>query len=112
MRTSPLIFITAAALAAGCGATHQHSMAPASDPAGSPTAARVLHLKPGHYTFRLGRDAHVGERIRCVTRGGGPAGGGSIEPRGHGVGSSTGFEATTFRNGVVRVVCPANPGNA
>ena len=111
MRTSFLSLITAATLAAGCGAAH-HSMAPASDPAGSPAVARVLHLKPGHYTFRLGRDAQVGERIRCVTEGGGPAGGGSIESRGHGVGLSTGFEATTFRSGVVRVVCPANPGNA
>jgi len=106
MRTSVLLLLAATLLGAGCGAGNHHSMAPASDPAGS------LRLKPGRYTFRLGRDTHVGERILCVTRSGRPAGGGGIERRGHGVGLSTGFEATTFTNGVVRVVCPAHPGNA
>ena len=105
MRISVLPLLAAAVLAAGCGAG-LHSIAPASDP------ARSLRLKPGRYTFRLGHDAHVGERIRCVTRSGRPTGGAGIEPRGHGVGLSTGFEETTFRNGVVRVVCPAHPGNA
>jgi len=112
MRTTYLTLITAAALAAGCGAAKHHSMAPASDPAGSPAVHRTLHLKPGHYTFYLGHDVRVGQRIVCVTHTGGPAGGGGVEPRGHGVGSSTGFQATTSRNGRVRVVCPANPGNA
>ena len=106
MRIGVISLLTAALLGAGCGAGHHHSMAPASDPAGS------LRLKPGRYTFRLGRDAHIGERILCVTRSGRPAGGGGIARRGHGVGLSTGFEATTFRTGVVRVVCPAHPGNA
>ena len=108
MRTRFLSLLTAAAVVAGCGAAQHHSMAPASDPAG----ARVFHLKPGHYTFHLGRDVRVGQRILCVTPGGRMAGGGGVEPRGHGVGSSTGFEATTFRNGRVQVVCPAHPGNA
>jgi hypothetical protein len=112
MRTTFLSLITAAALAAGCGAGHHHSTAPASDPAGSLVLLGAVQLKPGHYTFHLGRDAHVGESIRCVTRDGSPAGGGDVQPRGHGVGLSTGFEASTFRNGRVRVVCPANPGNA
>lgn len=87
-------------------------MAPASDPAGSPAVVRTLHLKPGHYTFHVGRDVRVGQRILCVTQNGRLAGGGGVQPRGHGVGSSTGFEATTTRNGRVQVVCPAHPGNA
>lgn len=106
MRITILVLFAATVLAAGCGAGRHHSMAPASDPAGS------LHLKPGRYTFHLGRDVRVGERIRCVTRTGRPAGGGGVEPRGHGVGSSTGFAAMTFRDGRVRVACPAHPGNA
>lgn len=112
MRLSSLVVLTAATLAAGCGAAHHHSMAPASDPAGSPAVARPLHLKPGRYTFQVGRDIRVGQRILCVTQRGRLAGGGSIEARGQGVGSSTGFVATTSRNGRVQVVCPAHPGNA
>lgn len=112
MRTTFLSLITGATLAAGCGAAQHHSMAPASDPAGAPAPARALHLKPGRYTFRVGRDVRVGQRILCVTQTGRLAGGGSVEPRGHGVGSSTGFAATTTRNGRVQVVCPAHPGNA
>ena len=80
--------------------------APVSDPAG------VLHLKPGHYTFHLGSDVRVGEPIRCFTRRGEQAGGGAVQPRGHGVGSSTGFEAMTSPNGRLRITCPANPGSA
>ncbi len=101
--------LIALAVGAGCGSQatpHSGPPGPVSDPAG------VLHLKPGHYTFHLGRDVRVGEPIRCFTRSGRPAGGGAIEPRGHGVGSSTGFEATTSANGRVRVTCPARPGNA
>ena len=112
MRIGFLSLVTAAVVAAGCGAARHHSMAPASDPAGSPAVVRPLHLNPGRYTFHLGCDVRVGQRILCVTRSGRLAGGGGVEPRGHGVGSSTGFEATTFRNGRVRVVCPAHPGNA
>ena len=96
-------------VATGCGAQavpHSGPPAPVSDPAG------VLHLKPGHYTYRLGRDVRAGEPIHCSTRSGGQAGGGAIQPRGHGVGSSTGFEATTSADGRVRITCPANPGNA
>jgi hypothetical protein len=99
----------ALAAAAGCGAQaspHSGPPAPVSDPAG------ILHLKAGHYTFHVGRDVRVGEPIRCFTRNGRPAGGGAVEPRGHGVGSSTGFEATTSSNGRVRVTCPAHLGNA
>jgi hypothetical protein len=104
----------ALALAASCGS----QASPGSDhraralAAGVPARARALRLEPGHYTFRLGRDVHVGERILCRTRDGVPAGGGGVEPRGRGVGSSTGFEAITSASGRVRVVCPANPGNA
>jgi hypothetical protein len=80
--------------------------APVSDPAGA------LHLTPGRYTFDLGRDVRVGESIRCFTKSGRAAGGGGIEPRGHGVASSTGFEETTSASGRVRITCPAHPGNA
>jgi hypothetical protein len=55
---------------------------------------------------------NVGERVSCVTRSGRGAGGGYVEGRGHGVGSSTGFELLVFTSGRVVVVCPANPGNA
>ncbi|HXD69623.1 MAG TPA: hypothetical protein VN615_07160 [Gaiellales bacterium] len=106
------MLVTAATLAAGCGAAGHHSMAPASDPAGSPQVVGVRHLKPGHHTFHVGRDIRVGQRILCVTQSGRLAGGGSIQPRGHGVGQSTGVVATTSRNGRVQVACPANPGNA
>jgi len=112
IRSSSLLIVLA--LAAGCGSQaspRSGPPSPASDPASLPRA-RALHLKPGHYTFHLGRDVRVGERIVCITRNGSPAGGGGVEPRGHGVGSSTGFEAITFANGRVRVACPANPGNA
>ena len=112
MRIRSLMLVTAATLAAGCGAARHHSMAPASDPAGSPQAVGVRHLKPGRYTFHVGRDIRVGQRILCVTQSGRLAGGGSIQPRGHGVGQPTGFVATMSRNGRVQVVCPANPGNA
>jgi hypothetical protein len=107
-------FAIALVFAAGCGSAASHrsgTPSPAYDPAGSPHA-RVLRLRPGHYTFHVGRDVRVGQRIRCFTDAGRPAGGGSVEPRGRGVGSSTGFEAITFADGRVRVACPANPGNA
>jgi hypothetical protein len=107
-------FAIALALAAGCGGGSSPGSGPRSpayDPAGSPGAS-MLRLRPGHYTFHVGRDVRVGQRIRCFTDGGRPAGGGSVEPRGHGVGSSTGFEAITSANGRVRVACPAHPGNA
>jgi hypothetical protein len=99
----------ALAVATGCGAQaapHSGPPAPVSDPAG------VLHLKPGHYAFRLAGDVRVGEPIRCFTRSGKQAGGGAVQPRGRGVGSSTGFEAMTSTDGRVRITCPANPGNA
>jgi hypothetical protein len=109
-------FVIALALAAGCGSGSaappgSSPRSPAYDPAGSPGAS-VLRLRPGHYTFHVGRDVRVGQRIRCFTDGGRPAGGGSVEPRGHGVGASTGFEAVTSANGRVRVACPVSPGNA
>ena len=112
MRISSLVLVTAATLAAGCGAAQHHSRAPASDPAGSPRVVGVRHLRPGHHIFHVGRDIRVGQRIVCVTQSGRLAGGGSIQPRGHGVGESTGFVATTSRNGRVQVVCPAHSGNA
>jgi hypothetical protein len=102
-------FVFALCFAAGCGGQAPPSSsppAPVSDPAGA------LHLKPGRYTFDLGRDVRVGESIRCFTKSGTPAGGGAIAPRGHGVGSSTGFEEMTFANGRVRITCAAHPGNA
>ena len=101
--------LVALAVAAGCGAQaapHSGLRAPVSDPAG------ILHLKPGRYTFHLGSDVRVGEPIHCLTRSGKQAGGGAVQSRGHGVGSSTGFVATTLADGRVRVTCPANPGNA
>jgi hypothetical protein len=107
-------FAVAVAAAAGCGGQASPGSGPPSpayDPAGRPGTA-ALRLRPGHYTFHVGRDVRVGQAIRCFTDGGRPAGGGSVEPRGHGVGSSTGFEAMTFSNGRVRVTCPAHPGNA
>jgi hypothetical protein len=96
-------------IAAGCGGQASPASGPpgpVSDPAGA------LHLKPGGYNFDLSRDVRVGESIRCFTKSGKPAGGGAIERRGHGVGSSTGFEETTSSNGRVRITCPAHPGNA
>jgi len=72
----------------------------------SPTPeAGSLHLPRGpRYPRR--------EQIRWVTRSGRLAGGGCVEPRGRGVGQSTGFEAMAFMDGRVRVSCPAHPGNA
>lgn len=95
----------AALLAAACGASppnvgSTHHRRPSS-----------ITLHPGTYRFRLGVRVHVGEKIRCVTRSGAPAGGGRVPAGGHGVGSSTGFEAVTA-DGVVRITCPAHPGNA
>ncbi len=107
MWTRSTSLVIAAALAAGCG-SHTSDR---SDPP-PPVRAGVLHLEPGRYTFHLARDVHVGERIRCVTRSGAPAGGGGVMPRGHGVASSTGFDAVTSPDGRVRVTCPAHPGNA
>jgi hypothetical protein len=75
-------------------------------------AARTLRLLPGHYTYPLGHGVHVGQRIRCVTRTGAPAGGGYVPKRGRGVGSSTGFSVFTFPSGKVKITCPAHPGNA
>jgi hypothetical protein len=114
MLLRPSAFAIALVFAAGCASAASHRSGPSSpayDPAGSPHA-HVLRLRPGHYTFRVGRDVRVGQRIRCLTHDGAPAGGGAVEPRGHGVGSSTGFVAITSANGRVRVSCPANPGNA
>jgi hypothetical protein len=99
--------VIAAALAAGCG-----SQASAGSDPSPAVKAGVLHLKPGRYTFHVGSDVRVGELIVCTTRSGAPAGGGGVEPRGHGVWSSTGFEAITSADGRVRVACPAHPGNA
>jgi len=112
MRIGVIPLVTAAVVDGGCGAAQHQSMLPASNPAGSPAGVRPLHLKPGGYTFHLGSDVRVGQRILCVTHSGRLAGGGGVQPRGQGVGSSTGFEATTFTNGRVQVVCPAHPGNA
>ena len=95
------------AVATGCGS------AGPGDPSPPPSVrvAKTLHLKPGHYTFHLGGRVEVGDKILCVTRDGGPAGGGFVEEPGHGVGSSTGFQLTVSPGGTVRITCPANPGN-
>jgi hypothetical protein len=97
------------ATATACGSTvaPDSSQAPAHHHAPQP-----LTLKPGRYTFHLGEDVRVGDRVRCVTRSGEPAGGGGVESRGHGVGSSTGFSLMVSPSGRVVIVCPANPGNA
>lgn len=111
-RSAFVIALMLAAAGCGSGTTPRSGIpSPAYDPAGSP-GTPVLRLRPGHYTFRAGRDVRVGQRIRCFTDGGRPAGGGSVEPRGRGVGSSTGFEAITDATGRVRITCPAHPGNA
>jgi hypothetical protein len=75
-------------------------------------AAKTIRLTPGHYTFHLGGRVRVGDKVTCVTRGGGPAGGGFVPEPGHGVASSTGFSVRVSSTGRVGVVCPANPGNA
>jgi hypothetical protein len=75
-------------------------------------ARKTIRLKPGHYRFHLGGRVKVGDKIVCVTQNGGPAGGGFVPKRGHGVGSSTGFSLFVSASGKVKVTCPAHPGNA
>jgi hypothetical protein len=112
IRSSSLVIALVMATACGSQASpHSGPSSPASDPAALPRM-QVLRLEPGHYTYRLGRDVRIGEAIRCFTPSGKPAGGGGVEPRGRGVGSSTGFVAMTSPDGRVQVTCPAQPGNA
>ena len=75
-------------------------------------ARKTIRLKPGHYRFHLGGRVKVGDKVVCVTRNGGPAGGGFVPKRGHGVGSSTGFSLVVSESGKVKIICPAHPGNA
>jgi hypothetical protein len=95
-----VVLVAAACGSSPSGAGPAHHSRPAS-----------ITLHPGTYRFAVGHGVHVGERIRCFTRSGAPAGGGAVPPEGHGVGSSTGFEAETA-DGLVRITCPADPGNA
>ncbi len=107
------IVSTVVALVAVTAACGQASSAPSTPAAVKSTAhrgPRTLHLKPGHYTFHLGDQVRVGDSIKCVTDGGRPAGGGGIDKRGYGTGSSTGFSVETGMDGTVKVVCPAHPG--
>lgn len=69
-----------------------------------------MRLKPGHYTFQLGKQVVVGDKITCMTRDGDPAGGGYVEKPGHGVGSSTEFTLNVSSDGRVTITCPAHPG--
>lgn len=102
-----MLFV-AVTVATGCGSGGPGD----SPPPSSVRVAKTLHLKPGHYTFHIGGRVEVGDKIICVTRDGGPAGGGYVEEPGHGVGSSTGFVLLVSPAGRVRITCPANPGNA
>lgn len=109
-RTAPLLLAaTVAALASGCWAHGSGGGSPVTE---SKPATKALHLKPGHYRFHLGGRVNVGDKILCVTRDGGPAGGGGVPEAGEGVSSSTGFSVFVFPSGRVKITCPANPGNA
>ena len=94
--------------AAGCGSGSAGDRSSASDAHRPPS---TIELTPGHYTFHLGGRVRVGDRISCVTRSGAPAGGSGVPEPGHGVGSSTGYTITVSVAGVVKVTCPAHPGN-
>jgi hypothetical protein len=98
------------AATAACGQASSAPSTPGAVKSMAHRGPRTLHLKPGHYTFHLGDRVRVGDSIRCVTAGGRPAGGGAIDKRGFGTGSSTGFSVGTAKDGTVRVVCPAHPG--
>jgi hypothetical protein len=75
-------------------------------------AKKTIRLKPGHYTFHLGKRVMVGNKIVCVTRNGGPAGGGVVPKPGNGVSSSTGLSLFVSASGNVKITCPVHPGNA
>ena len=94
-------------MTAACG--EAASSPPPSSKAAAQRGPRTLHLKPGSYGFHLGDEVRVGDSIRCVAAGGGPAGGGPVGKRGQGTGSSTGFSVQTAMDGTVKVVCPAHP---
>jgi hypothetical protein len=83
-----------------------------SEPTGTNPAVRTIRLKPGNYTLHLGGRINVGDKIACVTDSGAAAGGGFVPKPGHGVSSSTGFSVEVLSSGLVKVTCPANPGNA
>jgi hypothetical protein len=104
----PLFVATLMVMASGCwGWTADRSTSTATS-----QAVATIRLKPGRYTFHLGGRVRAGDKIVCVTRAGGAAGGGFVPEAGHGVGSSTGFTVLVSLSGKVRITCPANPGNA
>ena len=71
MRTLSIVAVigTACWVSASEGAAAPHTEA----------AKKTIRLKPGHYTLHLGGRVEVGDKILCVTRDGGPAGGGFVE---------------------------------
>src|SRR5436305_4960531 len=101
MRRSVAIGVAMAAILAGCGGAATHDLSPSSDPRGPIT----VRLRPGHYTFHLGKQVVVGDKIACVTRRGDPAGGGYVAKPDHGLTSSTGFTLTVFKDGGVMITC-------
>jgi hypothetical protein len=75
-------------------------------------AKKTIRFKPGHYMLHLGGRVRVGDKIVCVTRNGGPAGGVVVPKPGNGVSSSTGFSLFVSASDRVKITCPAHPGNA
>jgi hypothetical protein len=71
--------------------------------------SKTVTLGPGIYVLQLGKRVEVGDKIRCITVGGTPAGGGGVMPPGQFVGSSTGFEEQT-KGGAAHITCPDHPG--
>jgi hypothetical protein len=94
-------------LSTGCGSAAGHGSAPTH----APRSPKTIRLTPGHYTFRLGGRVAVGDSIICVTSTGANAGGSGVPRPGHGIGSSTGYVINVSPSGVVKITCPAHPGN-
>jgi hypothetical protein len=109
MRAILLMCVTGALAVPTAACGQAASSPPPSSKAAAQRGPRTLHLKPGTYTYHLGRQVRVGDRIRCISASGGPAGGGGVGRRGQGTGSSTGFNVQTAMDGTVKVVCPAHP---
>jgi hypothetical protein len=75
-----------------------------------PRKPQTVTLGPGAYVLKLGDRVEEGDMVKCVTVGGGPAGGGPVMPPGQGVNSSMGFSELT-RGGAAHVSCPAHPSD-
>jgi hypothetical protein len=103
-----LIVATISSVCTGCWGLNPGGSAST----GTSPAVRIIRLNPGNYTFHLGGRINVGDKIACVTDSGAAAGGGFVPKPRHGVSSSTGFSMVVLSSGLVKVTCPANPGNA